>query len=125
MSTALDQADGSCDASRQAAVWLGDRADADEFNRGSTLEDDLFATLNTIQAVEDTVRAADDVIAAAEKVLGITGYAVSPVAVEPRARQATMAPDIGAGETSISAVKPSRPADESQPVDSSELEGQI
>ncbi len=49
MSTALDQADGSCDASRQAAVWLGDRADADEFNRGSTLEDDDVATLNTIR----------------------------------------------------------------------------
>jgi len=96
MSTALDQADGSCDASRQAAVWLGDRADADEFNRGSTLEDDLFATLNTIQAVEDTVRAADHVIAAAEKVYDITRYAVSPVVVESRALQASMAPDMRA-----------------------------
>ena len=123
--TALDQADGSCEASRRTGGLIGARADTDEFNRRTTLEDDDAATLNTIQAVEDTVRAADDVIAAAEKVLGITGYAVSPVAVEPRARQATMAPDIGAGETSISAVKPSRPADESQPVDSSELEGQI
>src|SRR5438105_6097282 len=111
MSTALDQADGSCDASRQAA-WLGDRADADEFNRRTTLEDDDVATLNTIQAVEDTVRAADDVIAAAEKVLGITRHAVSPVVVEPPAQQATVGPDIGAGEPSISVVRPSRPADE-------------
>src|SRR6266566_869347 len=95
MSTALDQADGSCDASRQAAVWLGDRADADEFNRGSTLEDDDVATLNTIQAVEDTVRAVDHVIAAAEKVYGITRYAVSVVA-ESRALQASMAPDMRA-----------------------------
>jgi len=82
MSTALDQADGSCGALRQAAGLIGDRADTDEFNRGSTLEDDHVATLNTIQAVEDTVRAADHVIAAAEKVLDITGYSVSPVVVE-------------------------------------------
>jgi hypothetical protein len=113
--TALDQGDGSCEASGRTGGLIGARADTDEFNRWSTLEDDDVATLNTIQAVEDTVRAADDVIAAAEKVLGITGHAVSPVVVEPPARQATMAPDIGAGETSISAVKPSRPADESQP----------
>jgi hypothetical protein len=93
MSTTLDQDNGSCDESRQA-VRLGDRADADEFNRGSTLEDDDVATLNTILAVEDTVRAADHVVAAAEKVYDITRYAVSPVVVESPALQASVEPDL-------------------------------
>ena len=93
MSTALDQADGSCGTLRQRECLIGDRADTEEFNRGSTLEDDNVATLNTIEAVENTVRAADDVMAAAEKVFGITRYAGSPVVVESPALQASMAPD--------------------------------
>jgi hypothetical protein len=124
MSAASDEADGSCDAPRQAAL-LGDRADPDEFNSRSTLEDYDVATLNTIQAVADTVRAADHVIAVAEKVLGIARYGGSPMVVEAPVQQGIMAPDIGAGETSLGVVEPSSPADESQPSESAEFDGQI
>jgi hypothetical protein len=123
MGTVLDQAGGSCDTSRQGTGSIGDQADTDEFNRGSMLEVDNVATLNTIQAVENTVRAADNVIAAAANVFDCTRHATSP-AVESPALQAT-APDIGTVEASMDVIKSSGPADESQAAGLSQSEGQF